>query len=348
MPTFKITLAYDGTNYVGWQRQAAGTSIQGLIEDALRRARWPRRRGRTAPAGPTRASMRSGQVASFSLERAIEPDALVRALNARLASGHPGAGGGRGRRRVPRALRRQHEDLSLSDLNADVISPFERHYAWHVVGALDVDAMDGAARSLEGRHDFAAFAVRRRDHAHDRTDGHCDRGSVDDEPLRHGRTRRTRRQGPAGGRVDRVRDHRRRVSPPHGPGDRRHAGRDRARAAARSSRCATCWPRATGDVPVRRRRPRGCSSSASSIGTYNERMSLEQLLASLPGPPDLPTKRWPARSTSISFPPTSPSSWTATAAGRPSATCRASKATGPASNRCATSSKPRRGSASGC
>jgi len=36
MPTFKITLAYDGTDYVGWQRQANGVSIQALIEEALR------------------------------------------------------------------------------------------------------------------------------------------------------------------------------------------------------------------------------------------------------------------------------------------------------------------------
>ena len=41
--------------------------------------------------------------------------------------------------------------------NADVITPFERHYAWHVFGPLDVEAMDTAARVLEGRHDFAAF-----------------------------------------------------------------------------------------------------------------------------------------------------------------------------------------------
>jgi len=41
--------------------------------------------------------------------------------------------------------------------NADVISPFERRYAWHVVGPLDVASMDAAARLLEGRHDFAAF-----------------------------------------------------------------------------------------------------------------------------------------------------------------------------------------------
>ena len=36
MPHFKITLAYDGSEFVGWQRQASGTSIQGLLEQALR------------------------------------------------------------------------------------------------------------------------------------------------------------------------------------------------------------------------------------------------------------------------------------------------------------------------
>src|SRR5262249_24757789 len=41
--------------------------------------------------------------------------------------------------------------------NADVMHPFERAYSWHVAGALDSDAMDAAARVIEGRHDFAAF-----------------------------------------------------------------------------------------------------------------------------------------------------------------------------------------------
>ena len=41
--------------------------------------------------------------------------------------------------------------------NGDVVSPFERRYAWHVPGALDVDAMCAAARLIEGQHDFAAF-----------------------------------------------------------------------------------------------------------------------------------------------------------------------------------------------
>src|ERR1700724_3793550 len=36
MPTFRLTIAYDGSDFVGWQRQASGVSIQGLLEDALR------------------------------------------------------------------------------------------------------------------------------------------------------------------------------------------------------------------------------------------------------------------------------------------------------------------------
>src|SRR5207245_10446330 len=39
----------------------------------------------------------------------------------------------------------------------DVMSPFERRYAWHVPGAFDLDGMAAAAQMLEGRHDFAAF-----------------------------------------------------------------------------------------------------------------------------------------------------------------------------------------------
>src|SRR5436309_6587123 len=83
MPTYKITIAYDGTDFVGWQRQASGTSIQGLIEDALRELD-----GRDVPvtgAGRTDAGVHAlGQVAGFTLERTIGTDALVRALNVRL------------------------------------------------------------------------------------------------------------------------------------------------------------------------------------------------------------------------------------------------------------------------
>src|SRR3954471_3032164 len=83
MRTFKLILAYDGTDYVGWQRQASGASIQGLLEDALRELD-----GRDVPvagAGRTDAGVHAlGQVAGFSLQRSISSDAVLRALNARL------------------------------------------------------------------------------------------------------------------------------------------------------------------------------------------------------------------------------------------------------------------------
>ena len=158
MPTFKITLAYDGTDFVGWQRQATGTSVQGLLEDALRELDGRDVDRRTAPAEPTPASTRSARSPRVALDRAIAADVLVRALNARLpadvrvVSAETVAPDFHARFDAPQRRRYRYRIW-----NADVMSPFERRYAWHVPGALDVDAMDAAARPLEGRHDFAAF-----------------------------------------------------------------------------------------------------------------------------------------------------------------------------------------------
>jgi tRNA pseudouridine38-40 synthase len=154
--TFKIALAYDGTAFVGWQRQAAGASIQGLLEEAL--AELDQGEVIVYGAGRTDAGVHAlGQVASFSLRRAIEGPGLVRSLNASL----------------PETVRVLTADLVPDTFharygarrktyryrlwNADVLSPFERQYVWHVYGALDRDAMAAAATVIEGRHDFAAF-----------------------------------------------------------------------------------------------------------------------------------------------------------------------------------------------
>ena len=70
MSVFKLTIAYDGTGFVGWQRQAEGVSIQGLIEDAC--AELDGQPVAVAGAGRTDAGVHAlGQVASLVLERAI-------------------------------------------------------------------------------------------------------------------------------------------------------------------------------------------------------------------------------------------------------------------------------------
>jgi tRNA pseudouridine38-40 synthase len=158
MTTFKLTLAYDGTNYVGWQRQAAGTSVQGLIEDALRELDG--REVIVTGAGRTDAGVHAlGQVASFAIHRTIDPDTLVRALNARLPADVRALSANAVADDFHARYAASRKTYRYRMWNADVFNPFERHYAWHVAGTLAVDAMEAAARSLEGRHDFAAFAA---------------------------------------------------------------------------------------------------------------------------------------------------------------------------------------------
>jgi len=152
----KLTVSYDGTAYVGWQRQAAGVSIQGLLEDALSRLDG-------APvvlhgAGRTDAGVHAlGQVASARVANTHEPQVIRRALNAML----------------PGDVRVVAVEDAAPDFHArysaagkiyeyriwqgDVQPPFARAWSWHVPRPLDVEAMDRAVRRLEGTHDYSAF-----------------------------------------------------------------------------------------------------------------------------------------------------------------------------------------------
>jgi tRNA pseudouridine38-40 synthase len=157
MPTFKLTIAYDGTGFVGWQRQASGTSIQGLLEDALEDFGDPDLT--VIGASRTDAGVHAlGQVAGVSLARAIDPQTLARAINARLPDAV----------RVLEAVEApagfharfdaRSKTYSYRIWNGEAVVPFERAYTWHVPGPLlDLDAMAEAAAAFEGRHDFAAF-----------------------------------------------------------------------------------------------------------------------------------------------------------------------------------------------
>ena len=81
MRTLQITLAYDGTRLVGWQRQADGESIQGLLEDAL--AKFEGAPVTVHGAGRTDAGVHAlGQVASAQVSFTHDPATLHRALNA--------------------------------------------------------------------------------------------------------------------------------------------------------------------------------------------------------------------------------------------------------------------------
>jgi tRNA pseudouridine38-40 synthase len=155
--TFKITVAYDGAPFLGWQRQADGTSVQGLIEDALRDL--DDREVTVHGAGRTDAGVHAlGQVASFMLVRDdITPEVVLRLLNAKL----PDEIRVRAAEQVSASFHARFSAKSkcyrYRVWNGVVLNPFERAYAWHVFGALDLEAMAESARHVEGRHDFAAF-----------------------------------------------------------------------------------------------------------------------------------------------------------------------------------------------
>ena len=158
--TFKVTLSYDGTDFAGFQRQSNARSVQQVIEEAL------------APiegasvvvhgAGRTDSGVHAlGQVASFTLTHQISANDLKQALNATFnATGATDV-------RVLDVQQAQDDfNARFSSraklyryriVNAEVISPFERRFAWHVARPLELQPMREAARALIGRHDFAAF-----------------------------------------------------------------------------------------------------------------------------------------------------------------------------------------------
>jgi len=154
--TLKLTIAYNGTRLVGWQRQADGDSVQAALEDAL--ARFEGAPLVVHGAGRTDAGVHAlGQVASVRVTCVHDVETLLRALNAQL----------------PDDVRVLHVEEVADGFharfdaraktyrylirNAPFVGPFERAFVWHVPQSLDVAAMQEAADSLVGTHDFAAF-----------------------------------------------------------------------------------------------------------------------------------------------------------------------------------------------
>lgn len=156
MRTVKLTVAYDGTDFVGWQRQGKGVSVQGLIEEALTAIEG-------APvtlhgAGRTDAGVHAvGQVASARLAAAIDDRLLGRALNAHL----PKSIRVTEVATVPDAFHARFSALSKTYeyriWNGRTVPPFVRQYTWHWIEPLDLDRMQRASAAIPGEHDFAAF-----------------------------------------------------------------------------------------------------------------------------------------------------------------------------------------------
>ena len=157
MPRYKLVIEYDGTGYVGWQRQATGRSVQAEIEDAI--ARFSGETVRIQCAGRTDAGVHaSGQVAHLDLARERRPDTVRDAINAHLKpqpvailSAEPVPDGFNAR---TSAIQRHYR---YRILNRRAPAAIGRAFTWHVPWRLDADTMADAAATLVGRHDFTTF-----------------------------------------------------------------------------------------------------------------------------------------------------------------------------------------------
>ncbi len=157
MPRYKLTIEYDGTGLMGWQRQAHGPSVQQYLEEAIEK--FCGEQVEVFCSGRTDAGVHAlGQVAHIDLSRAHPSFTIMQAVNFHLI----------GQRIIIVDAADAPEDFHAR------FSAIQRHYlyriinrrarpaleegkAWHIPLPLDTQAMQEAAQVLVGHHDFTTF-----------------------------------------------------------------------------------------------------------------------------------------------------------------------------------------------
>ncbi|MBL8631433.1 MAG: tRNA pseudouridine(38-40) synthase TruA [Rhodospirillaceae bacterium] len=157
MPRYKLTIEYDGTDFVGWQRQDNGPSVQGAIEAAFKK--YCQADITLFVAGRTDAGVHAlGQVAHADIPRDDRPEVVANALNAHL-------------RPKPIAIisaERVGEDFharfsaierayEYRIINRKAPLVLDRNRAWAIHHPIDAAAMHDGAQALVGHHDFTSF-----------------------------------------------------------------------------------------------------------------------------------------------------------------------------------------------
>lgn len=158
----RLTLAYDGAAFSGWQSQSGGAGVQDAVERAITRV--TKQSTRIHGAGRTDAGVHAlAQVAHFDAPSTLHlaPKEWMRALNANLPNEVRVL-------RVAQAPADFHARFSARGKiyryeihRAAVLPPLHFRRAWHVPQPLDLARLREAARLFEGRHDFGAFAANR-------------------------------------------------------------------------------------------------------------------------------------------------------------------------------------------
>jgi tRNA pseudouridine38-40 synthase len=156
MVRYQVILAYDGTEFKGFQRQVNARTVQAVVEKALRQLNW---KGKSIlAAGRTDTGVHAaGQVIAFDMDWNHSPEDLLRAMNAGLPPDvaawdvtvaapdfHP---------RFDAQWRRYRYRLFCKDRR----NPLRERYAWRVWPQIEVSLLEQSAQRLVGRYDFGAF-----------------------------------------------------------------------------------------------------------------------------------------------------------------------------------------------
>jgi tRNA pseudouridine38-40 synthase len=158
MRNIRLLIAYDGTDFHGWQRQSNVLTVQECLESAIERILG--QKAHVWGSGRTDAGVHaSNQVANFKTECPIPCDNLVKALNdalpptVRIKHAHEVSAQFHARYDV------RSKTYRYRILQAPVCSPFLWRFVWHYPFPLAAERMAEAARLFEGEHDFTSFAA---------------------------------------------------------------------------------------------------------------------------------------------------------------------------------------------
>ena len=156
---FKLTIAYDGTHYEGWQVQTIGTGVQQKVEEALAKLfpSLPRLHSSSRTDTGVHAL---GMVAHFEAPQSeckFSPQKLVLAINAWLPDDIRVLAARRASTAFHARFGARGKQYRYFVWNHPSMNPLIRHTAWHVPKPLNIQTVRQAARNFIGRHDFRSF-----------------------------------------------------------------------------------------------------------------------------------------------------------------------------------------------
>jgi len=158
----KLVIAYDGTNYEGWQTQKIGTGVQQKIEEALAKL-FPSQPKLHSSSRTDTGVHALGMVAHFEVPpsqlKQMTGRKLALALNAWLAEDIRIFSAAGAKASFHARFDAKGKQYRYSIWNAPAMNPLLRHTAWHVPRPLDLEPMRKASTLFIGKHDFQSFAA---------------------------------------------------------------------------------------------------------------------------------------------------------------------------------------------